>query len=138
MGMRSRVSRDEGAAAVEFALIAPLLFMLLFGIFQFGIAWSQKEIFVQAAREGARYAAVGCEDGCGADDVAARVVEATVGYPITGGAGAISVTPSPGCSSEDPSETVTVEWTQTFTIDIPFVPSMTVDSPIKAVFRCER
>ena len=58
MRIRTTVRGESGAAAVEFALIAPLLFMILFGIVQFGIAWSQKEIFVLAAREGARYAAV--------------------------------------------------------------------------------
>jgi Flp pilus assembly protein TadG len=133
------VRSERGAAAVEFALIAPLLFMLIFGIIQFGLAWSQKEIFVQAAREGARYAAVGCEDagGCSSGDVAARVQEALVGYEITGGIGAVGVSPGSGCSNTDTSDTVEVGWAQEFEIDIPFVPPVTVDAPIEAVFRCE-
>lgn len=139
MRIRTTVRGESGAAAVEFALIAPLLFMILFGIMQFGIVWSQKEIFVQAAREGARYAAVGCEKplGCASTEVANRVVDASVGYPITGGTGAITVTPNPGCSATDTSQTVTVQWTQAFTIQIPFIPTMNINAPIKAVFRCE-
>lgn len=138
MRIRTTVRGESGAAAVEFALIAPLLFMILFGIMQFGIVWSQKEIFVQAAREGARYAAVACEDGsCAAGEVATRVQDASVGYPITDGTGAITVTPSPGCSATDTSQTVTVQWSQAFTIQIPFIPTMDIDAPIKAVFRCE-
>lgn len=136
MRIRTTVRGESGAAAVEFALIAPLLFMILFGIMQFGIVWSQKEIYVQAAREGARFAAVGCEKplGCSSTDVANRVVDASVGYPITG---AIAVNPSPGCSATNTSQTVTVQWTQAFTVQIPFIPTMNIDAPIKAVFRCE-
>ena len=139
--LRTQPPGDErGAAAVEFALIAPLLFMLIFGIINFGIAWSQKEVFVQAAREGARYAAVGCEDGdCGTngDEVRTRVSNALVGYQITGGTAAISVSPNSACASTNTSDTVEVGWSQQFSINIPFVPPITVTSPIEAVFRCE-
>jgi Flp pilus assembly protein TadG len=131
-----RVAGEHGAAAVEMALIAPLLFMLIFGITEFGLAWSKKQVYVQAAREGARYAAVGCEGTCGDNQVRDRVVGAAVGYPITGGAGAISVNPN-GCSTTDPSQTVTVGWTQNFQINIPFVPPINLNAPIQAVFRCE-
>jgi Flp pilus assembly protein TadG len=131
---------ERGAAAVEFALIAPLLFMLIFGIINFGLAWSQKEVFIQAAREGARYAAVACESSsCGAGEVAGRVQDALLGYPINGtitvrddGGAATS-----GCSSTDDSDTVQVGWNQQFSINIPFVPPISITAPIEAVFRCE-
>ena len=131
--MKNRADGERGAAAVEFALIAPLLFMLIFGIIQFGLAWSQKEIFVQAAREGARYAAVGCESSCTGSEVEDRVRAAAVGYEVDG---PISVSPN-GCSSANSDPTVEVSWTQEFNIDIPFVPPVNVDAPIEAVFRCE-
>jgi Flp pilus assembly protein TadG len=141
--LRKRVGEQDGAAAVEFALIAPILFMLIFGIIQFGIAWSQKEIFVQAAREGARYAAVGCEvsTGCTSGQVATRVEDSSVGYPITGGSGSVGVTVAgttkDGCSSGDTGKLVQVGWSQNFQITIPFIPNIDVDAPIQAVFRCE-
>jgi Flp pilus assembly protein TadG len=51
--------RDErGAAAVEFALILPVIILLLFGIIEFGRAWNVKQVLTDAAREGARVAAV--------------------------------------------------------------------------------
>ena len=34
--IRHRISRDEGVAAVEFALILPVLALLLFGVLEFG------------------------------------------------------------------------------------------------------
>src|SRR5258708_23019295 len=45
---------DRGAAAVEFALILPLLLLLLFGIIDFGRALNAEVTITQAAREGAR------------------------------------------------------------------------------------
>jgi Flp pilus assembly protein TadG len=134
--IQQELRRDDGAAAVEFALIAPLLFMLIFGIIQFGIAWSQKEIFVQAAREGARYAAVACEKtACNSGEVAQRVRDASVGYTLSQNP---TVTPNPGCSTTNTSDTVTVSWNQQFSISLPFVPPINTTAPIEAVFRCER
>jgi Flp pilus assembly protein TadG len=51
--------RDEGAAAVEFALVMPLLVLLIFGIIEFGGAYNAYITVTHAAREGARMAAVG-------------------------------------------------------------------------------
>jgi Flp pilus assembly pilin Flp len=52
--------RDEdGAAAVEFALLLPLIVLLLFGIIEFGLAFNTRIQATNAAREGARMAIVG-------------------------------------------------------------------------------
>lgn len=48
----------RGQALTEFALIAPLFFMVFFGIIIFGIALFYQQQVVNAAREGARYAAI--------------------------------------------------------------------------------
>ena len=53
---------DRGSAAVEFALVLPLLVMLLFGIIQFGFVYNAYITVTHAAREGARMAAVGAFD----------------------------------------------------------------------------
>jgi Flp pilus assembly protein TadG len=53
---------EEGAAAVEFALLLPLLVLLLFGFIQFGIAFNTKIQATNAAREGARMAVVGIDN----------------------------------------------------------------------------
>jgi Flp pilus assembly pilin Flp len=49
---------DNGAAAVEFALVLPLLVLLLFGIISYGVMLSFRQSLSQAAAEGARAAAV--------------------------------------------------------------------------------
>ncbi len=61
--MRIRKIKDlTGASAVELALVMPLLVMILFAIFQFGIAFNNWISLTHAAREGARLAAVGQYD----------------------------------------------------------------------------
>lgn len=55
---RARGGRESGQAAVEFTLIAPLVFLVLFGIVQFGMLVSDYIGVTAAARAGARVAAV--------------------------------------------------------------------------------
>lgn len=54
-----RQSDDHGAAAVEFALIVPLLLLVVFGIINFGVLFSQQLTLNNGVREGARRAVVG-------------------------------------------------------------------------------
>jgi Flp pilus assembly protein TadG len=54
----SFVSDERGQAAVEFALILPILMALLLGIIQFGIVFNNYVTITDAARAGARKAAV--------------------------------------------------------------------------------
>jgi Flp pilus assembly protein TadG len=52
-------SHDRGAAAVEFALLLPMLLLIVFGLIDFGRALNAQITLTQAAREGARLAALG-------------------------------------------------------------------------------
>lgn len=45
---------ESGASAVEFALVASLLFMIIFGIIQFGISYNRYQGLHASAREAAR------------------------------------------------------------------------------------
>ena len=138
--IRRRISREEGVAAVEFALILPVLALLLFGVLEFGRVWSQYQVFQGAAREGARCAAVqatGFSD-CdiqtsikdAADPVQASVANANV--QLVGGGSRPS-----GCTDADQGEDVQVSWQQSLNINIPFWSDVTMTPTIKAVFRCE-
>jgi len=51
---RTNRRRSKGVAAVEFALIVPLLLVILFGIIDFGFMLYDKAMLTNAAREGAR------------------------------------------------------------------------------------
>ena len=50
---------ERGAVAVEFALLAPVLVMLLLGITEFGRAYNAQVTLSSAAREGVRVMAIG-------------------------------------------------------------------------------
>jgi Flp pilus assembly protein TadG len=52
-------SRDRGSVAVEFALLLPVLLLLIFGVIDFGRAINAQITLTQAAREGARLASLG-------------------------------------------------------------------------------
>ena len=59
--MRDR--RDRGANLVEFALLAPFLLLLIFGMIEFAWLFSQNLDARHGAREGARLIAVNYPDG---------------------------------------------------------------------------
>lgn len=59
MARRQRRFGNRGQALVEFALLLPLVMLLLIGIVEFGRAWQAKQTLTDAAREGARLAVVG-------------------------------------------------------------------------------
>jgi Flp pilus assembly protein TadG len=49
---------ERGVAAVEFALVAPLLVFLLFAIIEFSLVLYDKAVITNATREGARFGSV--------------------------------------------------------------------------------
>lgn len=55
---RRRSRRSRGVALVEFALVAPVLFLIIFGIIEFGYAFVQYLDVKHGAREAGRLAAV--------------------------------------------------------------------------------
>ena len=58
MSVSKFIQRDRAAALVEFAMVAPILFLLLFGIVDFGRAFFTMNNLYSAVREGARFASV--------------------------------------------------------------------------------
>jgi hypothetical protein len=52
--MRAFAHRPRGAAAVEFAIVLPLLLTILFGTIEWGYYFFTREIVINSAREGAR------------------------------------------------------------------------------------
>lgn len=126
ISVRSVAARDErGAAAVEFALVLPLLILFTFGIIEFGRAYSAKIELTAAVREGARAAALG-NDG----------VAATKGATDLG-SGTITVKPITPCP-DVPAATdqAVVEASYPFSYEIPFFGQGTWTLNAKGVMRC--
>jgi Flp pilus assembly protein TadG len=62
---RVRFHDDRGAVLVEFALVSPFFFLLLFGIIEFGWIFAQELDVRHGAREGGRLIAVDYADEAG-------------------------------------------------------------------------
>lgn len=54
MKTKMLIKEQNGAAVVEFAIVLPLLVLLLCGIIEFGLLFYNKQVITNASREGAR------------------------------------------------------------------------------------
>jgi TadE-like protein len=70
-----RLRRSDGQALVEFAIVVPLVLLLLYGIIDFSSAYSYKNNMEQLANEAARYAAV---NTCGTTACAGGLITSQV------------------------------------------------------------
>ncbi len=73
------IQRQKGAEIVEFALVLPLLLLILFGIMEFGIVFFDKAIITNASREGARAGVVSRSPVLSNDDITTIVNNYSVG-----------------------------------------------------------
>jgi Flp pilus assembly protein TadG len=126
--------RDRGAGVVEFALIMPLLLMLIFGVIQFGTLFNRQQGVHAAAREAARVAALPSST---LTDIQTRANDALKGLTFSTPP-LISVTPvtAKPCESRQ-GETVVVTVQAPMTIEIPVWGSKNVTLTGRGEFRCE-
>jgi Flp pilus assembly protein TadG len=117
------LKREEGAAAVEFALVLPILLVLVFGIIEFGMILYFQGVVASASREGARHGIVVSKP--------TDVKEWTENYSQ-------SFLPSPGGTADvaygsgDPGTplTVTVRYDYTYIVIANLIPGLTSDGMI--------
>jgi hypothetical protein len=55
---QSEIRNRRGAVAVEFAIVAPILLAVVFGLIELGRAFEMQNLLEVAAREGARFASM--------------------------------------------------------------------------------
>jgi Flp pilus assembly protein TadG len=132
---RDRSARDRGAAAVEFALLLPVLLFLLCGIVDFGRALNAEITLTQAARQGARLAALGLPN------VVSRTQAAATGLsPVT-----VTVTPCASGAGQAANATVQVSYPFSFITPISAIakilggsgPGSSLTLTATAVMACE-
>ncbi|MFV2067849.1 MAG: TadE/TadG family type IV pilus assembly protein [Pirellulales bacterium] len=115
---RSCRKRRRGAAVVEFAVVAPVFFLLVFGMIEYGRMVMVQQIMTNASREGARLAVL---DGVLTGDVVSSVDSYMAGAGISGAS--VSVTTNAPVAP-DFAESMTV------TVDIPFNQVSWLPSPM--------
>jgi Flp pilus assembly protein TadG len=121
--------RDErGAAVVEFALILPILVLFVFGIVEFGRAYSARIELTGAVREGARAVALG-KDGIAATQAAAPGLDWR-----SGGPGSVTPNACVGVATPPPDAIVTATYRFDYTIPLFRTGSWTLKAT--GVMRC--
>ena len=80
---RARHGTERGAVAVEFALILPIMLMILFGLVTAGLAYQDHLSATNAVREGARYGAAADVNSSWATSVRDRVKEVYFNAGVT-------------------------------------------------------
>jgi Flp pilus assembly protein TadG len=120
-----RKTHDRGAVAVEFALVAPILLLLVFGIIQYGLYFWAAQGGASAAREAARRAAVGDMTSCA--DFRTHVRDRIDDLGSGGGAATVTRTyangPGNTAAAVEVGDVVTVRVTfNTIDLQIPLLP----------------
>jgi Flp pilus assembly protein TadG len=165
MKIRAKLHRQDGAAAVEFALIVGVLAMLIFGMLQFGLTFFELQNLRAATREGGRLGAVGATPNAIRDKIesssggAIHTGEASTSFvkisysdsgTFTGTESNLTGNANPACTSTSGASTtdsaVRVQLfiaqapnhlKDMFTVNIPLLPPISMTPTIDAQFRCE-
>jgi Flp pilus assembly protein TadG len=96
---RHSVPQRKGAAVVELAFTAPLLFLITFGMIDVGRAVMVQNLITNAARDGARAAAL---DGATAGEIETSVVDFLAASSVSGATAAVSPNPLSSANWGDP------------------------------------
>lgn len=122
---RSCRRKRRGAAAVEFALVAPLFFLLIVGMLEFGRAVMVQQILTNAAREGARAAVL---DGATANAVRNSVTTYLSNSGIAGATVQITPTePATAGFGQPVTVRVSIPFGQVSWVPLPTIPFSNVN-----------
>jgi Flp pilus assembly protein TadG len=124
-----RTTGERGAAIVEFAIVLPLLLLLVFGIIEFGRGYNVKVQLTGAVREGAREVALGGSRA----EARQAVRDAAPGLNPALDDGDINITLCPP-NGADGNATVRISYDlQSLT---PLVPAGEIQINVQGVMRC--
>jgi Flp pilus assembly protein TadG len=114
----SRRAARRGVAAVEFAVVAPVLFLLVAGIIEFGRAMMVESILANAAQRGAR---VGVLNGGQTSDVSTTVDSELATGGISGATTVVTPDPpSKAYAGQDVTVAVSVKFSQVSWLPLPW------------------
>lgn len=151
-GHRRGHREERGVAAVEFALVVPILIVVVLGIVNLGFVLAQQISLNNGARQAARFAVVEGRDCAGIEDEAqegAQTIGMTgtqVPVPVLTRAAGGAPTPHPlapcpaPCAGSAVGDNITVTMTHTAGWVVPFPPFTPGNAPTlvgTGVMRCE-
>jgi Flp pilus assembly protein TadG len=116
-------NRRAGAAAVEFAVVLPLLLLLITGIWEVGRMIEATQVLSNAAREGVRCAANGNKTVADVNTTVFNYLKAagftTTGYTVKVYNLTTNPTPAPTAPSDDPSAAAQLDHLRVY-VTLPF------------------
>jgi Flp pilus assembly protein TadG len=126
-----KIRRDGGQSLIEFAMVLPLLLILVFGIIDFSIGLYDKAVVTNASREGARAGIVfGTDPTTGAvkrltkAEIEAVALNYCATYLVTFGSGTVSAVASGAGGASGTPVTVTVTYPYNFSVIGNLIPSL--------------
>jgi Flp pilus assembly protein TadG len=129
--MTKQISDEKGASAVEFALVLPILILLIFGIIQFGFIFNDYISITHAAREGVRWASLREPESV----VKEKTIDAAPSITLMEDDIEVS---NPAPSADDQGQPVTVSVSYSVPIDVPIMQSLLGESFILASSATQR
>lgn len=131
-----RSTRKRGQAMVEFAMVLPLFMLVLSGIADFGFALYQRMTVINAAREGARAAAMVSDHATIVTTATGAAQAAAAQGGITGVTVVVTCSPhASDCSDAQVNDLVTVKTSYPYSSFFPltFRATFTLDSKVQMV-----
>jgi Flp pilus assembly protein TadG len=114
---RGRQTDRKGTSAVEFAFVAPVFFVLVFGMVEYGRAVMVQQIITNAAREGARVAIL---SGATTTSVTTAVSTYLTNSGISGATPSVSPDPSTAANGALVTVSVSVPYSSVSWLPSPF------------------
>jgi Flp pilus assembly protein TadG len=115
--LRKNRSERRGAAVVEFAIVAPVFFLLVIGLIEFGRALMVQQVLTNASRVGARTA-------IGLNTTTTQVINAATQYAsgasVPGVAVNVDPTPAAAETGQPITVTVTIDYEQVSWLPAPW------------------
>jgi len=134
-------NREKGTSTVEFALILPLLLLILFAIIEFGFVLYDKAVITNASREGARKGILMRDPRVPVSTIVTTVNTYCASNLISFGTTTTPTTTVSGapCAASDDDITVTVAYPYNFLVLPNFLSSLTggINLTAATVMRCE-
>lgn len=110
------LKNQKGQALVEFALILPILLLVVMGILQFGMMLNSYLAISNAAREGARAGIVGSSD----TDIQNLIISTSPSLDPQD----LTVAITPDQNNRNSGDTLTVKVTYNYTLTVPIISSL--------------
>jgi Flp pilus assembly protein TadG len=115
---RRPLGRRRGVAAVEFAIVAPVFFLMVLGIIEIGRAMMVQQVLINASRVGARRAVMLSSDE---QSVIDAVTEYAAGVGVNGVVADVSPNPATAAAGEPVTVNVTIGFDQVSWLPAPWI-----------------